>query len=134
MTDVNNVRYSGFWIRLFAYIIDTIVTLIPIAAVAVVFEKNESLVALLTLVIAWLYTALLTSSSWRATVGKKVLGLVIVDEYGERLSFGRASGRFLGEIISMLTCGIGYLMIAFTAHKQGLHDKIAKTFVIKKND
>ena len=134
MTDVNNVRYSGFWIRLVAYIIDTIVMAILMAVVGVVFEKNQSLVGLLTFVMYWLYTALLNSSSWRATVGKKVLGLVVVDEYGDRLSFGRATGRFLAEIISTLTLGIGYLMVAFTAHKQGLHDKIAKTFVIKKND
>jgi len=79
----------------------------------------------------WAYTAGLTSSNLQATLGKKILGLKVVDLNGNRISFGQATGRFFASILSGLILGIGYLMVAFNPKKQGLHDQIAGTFVIK---
>jgi len=79
----------------------------------------------------WVYTAGLTSSSLKATLGKKILGLKVVDLNGSRISFGKATGRFLASILSGLILGIGYLMVAFNPKKQGLHDQIAGTYVVK---
>jgi len=50
---------------------------------------------------------------------------------GNRITFARASLRFFGKILSVLTLFIGFIAIAFTAYKQGLHDKIAGTLVFR---
>lgn len=58
------------------------------------------------------------------------MGLKVTDEYGQRISFQRAVGRQFAKILSGLTCGIGYLLIAFTPRKQALHDFVARTLVV----
>ena len=87
---------------------------------------------LIILVLEWLYYALLESSAWQATLGKKALGLEVTDLAGARVSFGRATGRYFARYISFFTIGIGYIMAGFTAKKQALHDMIAGTLVIRK--
>ncbi len=83
-------------------------------------------------ILTWLYFTLSESSASQATLGKKALGLVVTDEAGQRISFGRANGRYFGKIISGLLLCIGYLMAAFTDRKQALHDIMAGTLVLKK--
>ncbi|MBS0186145.1 MAG: RDD family protein [Proteobacteria bacterium] len=82
-------------------------------------------------VFLWLYYAFFQSSKYQATPGMMVLSMRIVTYAGEKISFWRASGRFLATYLSWMIAGIGFLMIAFTPRKQGLHDYIAKTLVIK---
>ena len=82
--------------------------------------------------VGWLYFALMESSAKQATLGKLVLGVRVTDLSGNRIGFGRASGRFFGKILSGLILGIGYLMAAFTERKQGLHDLIAGTLVLRR--
>jgi uncharacterized RDD family membrane protein YckC len=79
----------------------------------------------------WLYEALLTSSSWQGTIGKRVLRLKVVDEAGNRIGFGRATGRFFAKILSSMFFCIGFIMIGFTDKKRGLHDMLASTLVMK---
>ena len=55
-----------------------------------------------------LYFAVMESSSKQATLGKMVLGIVVTDIDGKRISFGRAIGRNLGKIISQIILLIGY--------------------------
>lgn len=81
----------------------------------------------------WLYYALMESSKVQGTVGKMALGIVVVDEGMNPLSFGQASVRFWSQIVSGFTLGIGYIMAGFTKHKQALHDMIAHTYVVNKN-
>jgi uncharacterized RDD family membrane protein YckC len=81
--------------------------------------------------VQWLYEALLTSSRWQGTLGKKVLNLRVTDMAGNRISFGRATGRYFGKVLSHMTMYIGYIMVAFTERKQGLHDLIAGTQVLR---
>jgi uncharacterized RDD family membrane protein YckC len=65
-------------------------------------------------------------------VGKRVFGLIVVDDRGNRLSWARASFRHVCKILSQIPFNFGFVMIALHAKKQGLHDMIARTFVIRK--
>jgi uncharacterized RDD family membrane protein YckC len=73
----------------------------------------------------------LESSAWQATLGKRVLGVVVTDLAGDRISFGRATGRYFASQISCAIFLIGYLMQPFTKKRQTLHDKIAGTLVVR---
>jgi uncharacterized RDD family membrane protein YckC len=88
--------------------------------------------ALLRIVLHWLYYSLLESSAWQATLGKKALGLEVTDLDGNRIGFGRATGRFFAKFISWIILLIGYIMAGFTEKKQALHDILAGTLVIRK--
>ncbi|MGZ4830521.1 MAG: RDD family protein [Candidatus Angelobacter sp.] len=149
--------YGGFWIRLLAHLIDHVILgavaaplffiMVLPAALRVVHEAErnqepspELIFAILSSVFIyvalafagqWLYEALLTSSSWQGTIGKRVLRLKVVDEAGNRISFGRATGRFFAKILSSMFFCIGFLMIAFTERKCGLHDMLAGTMVVR---
>jgi uncharacterized RDD family membrane protein YckC len=82
--------------------------------------------------ISFLYFAVLESSKTQASVGKMALGIKVVDLDGQRISFGKALLRSVGKIVSQMIFYIGYIMAAFTDKKQGLHDMIAGTLVVKK--
>lgn len=139
--------YGGFWIRVVAYIIDGILLNIVfgilsfvtgISLVPASFADMDSADALgamslfqiLSLVGTWLYFALMESSKGGATVGKMVVGLKVVTDRGERLSFLNATGRFFAKFVSTIILCIGFLMVAFTDRKRGLHDMIAGTLVV----
>src|SRR5260370_40401077 len=94
------------------------------------------LAATASLAVTWLYHALMESSEWQATVGKKALGLVVTNMSGHRVSFGRATGRHFAKIVTNLVSfgiGLGYLMAAFTEKKQALHDMLAACLVLRRN-
>ena len=144
--------YGGFWIRLVAYIIDAIIVNGASFIVGLVFgaalgggmaasgNTSPEQIAMtanvmgsgLGLLIGWLYYAVMESSASQATVGKMAFGLVVTDEQGYRIGFGRATGRFFAKILSGIILLIGFMMVGWTARKQGLHDMIAGTLVIKK--
>ncbi len=127
--------YAGFWQRVLAFIIDA---LIITAASGIVglgvdldfdwefWEQQNGI----QIVVLWLYYALMESSKWQATVGKMALGLRVTEDSGAPLSFGRASGRFFAKYLSAIAL-IGFIMIAFTQKKQGLHDMIAGSVVVE---
>jgi len=123
--------YAGFWIRFAALVIDCII-IVPINTYTLSYFAEGSVGRLLVPNLIWyIYNAGLTSSNLQATLGKKILGLKVVGLDGEKISFGRASGRCLATILSGFILGIGYLMVAFTDKKRGLHDMIAGTYVVK---
>ena len=149
------IAYAGFWLRFVAWFIDRIVLqfagsiiTLPFAASMGLREfmqthpsspedfiplfENMRKFFLIILVLEWLYYALLESSAWQATLGKKALGLEVTDLAGVRITFGRATGRYFARYISFFTLGIGYIMAGFTQKKQALHDMIAGTLVIRK--
>lgn len=121
--------YGGFWIRVVAYIIDAIMLLI-VQLVLMATVENQGVQTLINLVVGWLYFAGLESAKG-GTVGKLALGLRVTTEQGSYPSFLRATGRYFAKILSALILLIGFIMVAFDSHKQGLHDKIAGTYVIK---
>ncbi len=128
--------YAGFWLRVVASIIDSIIVNVVISIVSAVVANAEdgglAVSGSLSLFGNWLYSALLEAGPWQATVGKKVLGLIVVDDRGNPISFGRATGRYFGKIVSALILLIGFFMAAFTARKQALHDMMAGTLVVKR--
>ena len=143
--DFHTPQYSGFWIRFLAYIIDFIIqaaVFCPlgfiVGAVGAATENENSapmaaanmLLNVVSIVVGWLYFAFLDSSSWQGTVGKKLLAIRVTDLYGNRISFGRATGRYFAKILSAMICAVGFFMIAFTEKKQGLHDMLAGTLVL----
>ena len=127
-------RYAGFWIRLLAYIIDAFilgVMTFPLLQVLSMMGIGEHFGNVMSIAISWMYFAVFESSGWMASPGKKALGLIVTDEQGMRLSIGRATRRYFAKILSGLLLGLGFVMVAFTARKQGLHDKIFHTLVLK---
>lgn len=141
--DVAPDGHGGFWKRLLAYLIDWVI-LIAISIIVLLFGI-VLLVAggvpevwagpfgnLVGLLVGWIYYALFESSDWQATPGKRALDMKVVDMEGRRIGFWRATGRHFGKILSMLALLIGFVMIAFTREKQGLHDIMAGCLVINR--
>jgi uncharacterized RDD family membrane protein YckC len=136
--------YAGFWVRFLAWFIDQIIVGIAGGMIGVIaglmmvasgidpqaFGPQNGL-RLLGIAISLAYFSALESSSSQATLGKMALGLKVTDVHGRRLTFGNALGRNLAKILSGLILAIGYIMAAFDDRKQGLHDKIASTLVMK---
>jgi uncharacterized RDD family membrane protein YckC len=135
--------YAGFWKRLGAFLIDfcilafafIVVTLVSLKIVNVSLmdlKKSRWMFNLMWLIFNWLYYASMESSGCQATLGKMAWGLCVTDLDGRRISFGRATGRYFGKILSGLIIFFGYFMIAFTRQKQALHDMMAGTLVVNK--
>jgi uncharacterized RDD family membrane protein YckC len=68
----------------------------------------------------------------QATLGKMAIGIIVTDLNGNKISFGRATGRYFGKIISSVILLIGFFMAAFTEKKQAFHDIITGCLVVKK--
>jgi uncharacterized RDD family membrane protein YckC len=60
------------------------------------------------------------------------LGIKVTDLNGSRIDFGRATGRYFGKFISSIILFIGFIMVAFTQKKQGLHDILADCLVVNR--
>ena len=139
--------YGGFWIRVLAYIIDYMILQVAtsvfmalmIALVVLGSGGASDMVAgvglvsiyLVAIVANWLYFALLESSRYQGTIGKQALKLVVTDEQGDRIGFGRATGRYFAKILSTMIMLFGFFMVGWTQRKQGLHDFVAGTLVQK---
>ena len=158
----NDKDYGGFWIRLAAFTADMLILFIPVITFSWLWRVSCGYLWMVTfapvlgpevyngswdatrimcltgtamrLGMCWLYFAGFQSSRWQATVGMKALGLKVIDKAGGRLTFERATVRFFAGIVAMLPVGLGCLMVAWTKRKQGLHDKIAGTYVARTPD
>jgi len=145
-TAAGESQYGGFWRRVAAALLDGVVVqliagvfgfvvgisiflLSPEPPTTLVLPRPIALAA--GVLIGWLYFALMESSRRQATLGKRVLGLAVTDTEGERLSFARASARHFGKFLSIATLLVGFVMVAFTRRKQGLHDLLARSLVLR---
>ena len=152
LTELENMKYAGFWIRFVASFIDGIIMGIPVSIIAFilgifslfstnevdtsVYEDSSFLILYLflcfgSLMLSTLYYAGMHASKWQGTLGKMIVGIKVTDLKGQRISFGRSLGRFFATILSGILY-IGYIMAAFTSKKQSLHDIIASTVVVYK--
>ena len=122
------VVYAGFWIRFAAYIIDAIILFI--VGVVLAIAAGGTTGAVLQFVVGIVYTVGFWTAQG-ATPGKMAVGIEITTVDGESIGFGRALLRYIGYFFSAIILLIGFLMIAFTRQKRGLHDYIAGTVVIK---
>jgi uncharacterized RDD family membrane protein YckC len=132
------VPYAGFWRRAVAYVIDYfLVTFAVVIALALLAGRSSALAPLylpLLMAVGCLYYALMESSSSQATLGKRAVGIKVTDLYGERIGFGRALGRVFAHLCSSIILGIGFVMAVFTDRRQTLHDKIAGTLVVRREE
>ena len=141
--------HAGFWRRFAAYTADSFVLLIPFALVmgaltyssfqsAMTGEGPGGMIMLLSvlayvgiIVGSWLYFAKFESGAHQATPGKRLMGLKVTNDRGERISFGRATGRFFGKMVTgLIPFGIGWMLAGWTGRKQALHDMMASTCVV----
>jgi uncharacterized RDD family membrane protein YckC len=139
---LEQVTYAGFWRRFWGLVIDVLVTYFPIATARVVLGLPASgsfdplqpaawWAALFELAIDWLYAAFLISSAWRATLGQAVMGLHVTDLNGDRISFARATVRYVAQVLNLVTLGFGLLMQVFSPRRQALHDLVSGTVVVR---
>lgn len=84
----------------------------------------------MSLIISWFYYAFQESSPAQATFGKRAMGIRVVTIHGGRLSFLNATGRYFAKILGAILLLIGFIMIFFNKKRQGLHDKLANTYVV----
>jgi uncharacterized RDD family membrane protein YckC len=147
-------RYGGFWRRAMAFSIDKIILFftslfilfIGVLSLTISFlshysdilpERFEELT--ITFVLIYLLTTVFISMFYFTyfhgatgqTPGKMIFGLKVVQPTGEQMTFGLAFLRWVGYIISAAVFYLGFVWIAFDAKKQGWHDKIARTVVIR---
>jgi uncharacterized RDD family membrane protein YckC len=149
----HEVVYVGFWKRAAALFIDSMVVtfvyyivmfvamlVLGIGAFTMIGSDPDAggatlmgvvgFVYLLYPVVSAAYYAGFESSSKQATLGKMAVGIKVVDHDGRRLTLKHALGRWLSVTLNYLTLYIGYLMVAFTDRKRGLHDMVAGTLVV----
>lgn len=136
------LEYAGFWIRVAAALIDTVVVvcitlplLIGIYGWAY-FEMNSSWVAgPADFLISYVGPAVAVVAFWvlrQATPGKMAVHARVVDaKTGGPLSLGQSVVRYLGYFVSTIPFGLGLIWVAFDARKQGWHDKLAGTVVVR---
>jgi uncharacterized RDD family membrane protein YckC len=147
---VGRYQYAGFWIRVLASLIDSIILgvvnsiiqfmlLRPMLGVAEISSDPTAAIAaagalgvlgLVGMALAACYEGIFVAQMG-ATPGKMALGLKVVRPDGSRVDLGRAFGRYFAKLLSMLILGIGYIMIAFDSEKRGLHDMICDTRVVR---
>ena len=144
------IVYAGFWKRVAAYTIDSLLvgmvggiigTIIGAVMGAIVLAGDSSGVGLvlvqlvtqlISIAISAAYYAGFHASTGMATLGKMAVGIKVVRTDGTRISLARGIGRYFATLLSGLIIGIGFLMAAFTERKQGLHDIICDTLVVDK--
>ena len=98
---------------------------------ALLMRNARSMAIMLAVGCGWLYAAWWESSEKQATIGKRWMGLRVVDDRGERLSFLHASGRYAAKYVSALPCFLGFIMALFSSRGRALHDRLAGTYVVR---
>lgn len=140
--DANELEYVGFWPRVGATLIDTLLVsfftfpLMRMFYGASYWDDFALLRGPADAVINWILPAIATVAFWmarQATPGKMVIGARIVDAAtGEPPTLGQCVIRYLGYFVSAVALCLGYVWVAFDPRKQGWHDRLANTVVVRK--
>lgn len=126
----NPVVYAAFWERFGAAFLDGIILGI-FQFIMGFFIEDYVTKSILNFIIGWLYYALQESGPMQATLGKRGLGVKVTNLNGGSITFGQATGRYFGKILSAIILLIGYFMMMWDDKRQTLHDKLAGTLVVK---
>ena len=139
-----DLEYVGFWPRVGAAIIDTILLVLVTWPILIaiygwsylsVDESKPFIAGPADFLISWVFPILAVVLFWvykQATPGKMVISARVVDATtGQSLSFGQALGRYLAYFVSILFLFLGIVWIAFDPKKQGWHDILAGTVVVR---
>lgn len=148
--ELASLRKAGFWLRTPAFLVDAVLVALLATGGAMLVELavqiggmissapeaglewlNTRATSLLVILIALCYFTLFIGLHGQ-TPGKMLLGLKIIRTTGDEVGYGRALVRWIGQCLSLLTLGLGFLMVAFSREKQALHDKIAGTYVVRR--
>lgn len=143
-------EYAGFWLRVWAGAIDVLLEALTallitvvvgyafnhfgprsgISPITVSYLTGIAFIVLLALG-SWLYSAFAESSNWRATVGKRIMGLQVMTARGDKLTFGQASVRHFMKFLSLFTATVGFMMASWTKRRQALHDMPTDSIVVR---
>jgi len=138
---MEEVQYIGFGKRFVAYMVDVAIIFVFTMVMSIIIsvlvgglsdESRGNMIIGLYTVSFLVYGVLMDSSSKQGTWGKMLIKAKIINKDGERLSVLNAVGRYFSRILSGMILCIGYFMIIFSKDKQGLHDKLAMTYVVKR--
>jgi uncharacterized RDD family membrane protein YckC len=137
----NSYNYSGIWIRTGASIIDSILILLITTPLIYAiyggsyFDSEEMILGVPDFLISYVFPFVATILFWiykSATPGKMVVKLKVVDaKTGNSPSVQQSIIRYIGYIISTLPLFLGFIWVAWDSKKQGWHDKMAGTVVIR---
>ena len=147
------MEYGGFFQRWISSIVDSLILMVIVFPISFVIGFAYGIVKVgmfgqgyvgdlsdilfrlamqfLSFLVGLFYYALQESSDSRATPGKKMMGLAVVNLDGGKVTFGQAIGRYFGKLLSGVILGIGFLIQPFTEKRQALHDILASTLVVK---
>lgn len=132
------MHIENFMKRFCAYFIDILALLIVLLPFKILFIYTDLLLpfgqACFFIALSLIYFAYMESSTKQATFGKQFLDLKVVTLNGERISFGRALLRNIARLINIPIYSLGYVSILFTRRHQGVHDIIARTTVVSKQE
>ena len=141
---MNTVQYAGFWIRSLASLIDSVLITFIIAPIGYAIYGAEylgaerSILGFWDVILHYIFPMIAVITFWvykSATPGKIILQLIIVDAAtGEKPSIAQFIGRYFAYIPASLPLFIGIIWVAFDEKKQGWHDKMAKTIVVRYNN
>jgi len=145
-----SARKAGFWLRGVAFLVDAALVALLATGGAMLVDLavqiggmissapeaglewlNTTATSLLVFLIVLCYFTLFVGAQGQ-TPGKMLLGLKIVRTTGKDIGYGRALVRWIGQCLSLLSLGFGFLMVAFSPRKQALHDKLAGTYVVRR--
>lgn len=139
---VSSDVYAGFWIRAWAALIDTFLAALMLGPILLAvygrdyFSSDALIAGPADFLLTWVLPAIAVILFWMykaATPGKMALGLRIVDaKSGATPTTGQCIGRYLGYYVSLLPFAAGIVWVAFDARKQGFHDKLAGTVVVRR--
>ncbi|MEG0744836.1 MAG: RDD family protein [Acinetobacter sp.] len=131
-------EYAGFWIRLGASIIDNIIIMVALVPIGMLMGWNSMYSSEVTSTADWLWQILMAAFcvfcwvKFAGTPGKRLLRLKVLDERtGENVTVGQGIIRYIGYFPAILVLFIGLIWVAFDPKKQGWHDKMAKTVVVR---
>lgn len=123
------MKYSGFLRRFVANIIDSIILFIPSAMLGTSVQSIPGSLAF-GLFVGVAYYPIFESSELKGTPGKALMGIVVLSEAGERISFKTAFIRYFCRYLSMMILYMGYIMQLFTSKRQTLHDMLSECIVV----
>jgi uncharacterized RDD family membrane protein YckC len=136
----SEVRYAGFWSRAFASVIDSIwlygiiYTVLWFLVGPDIFGQSRSY-TMTQFAFEWIIPLIVVMAFWilkSATPGKMLFQMRIVDaETFQPVPPARLLARYLAYFVSILPLGLGLLWVAWDKKKQGWHDKIARTVIVR---
>ena len=120
---------AGFWRRFAALFLDGLILAVP--GVILILLLNDDLAQFLALIVDLSYFAYLEGGPAGQTIGKKALGIRVIDlKAGGPIGYGRGVIRYLGRIISTIPLLLGYFWMLWDGEKQTWHDKFAGSIVV----